>query len=64
MVLRRFIVFTVILLLLVAAPVWANTAAIAYLPRIKDAVTIDGSLDTLTAIDRTYFMKIGDAWTP
>jgi hypothetical protein len=32
-------------MMLAAAPVWGNTAAISNLPRINDAVKIDGSLD-------------------
>ena len=42
---RRFIVFTVFLLMLAAAPVWANTADIPDLPRIDGSVKIDGILD-------------------
>jgi hypothetical protein len=53
MTLRRFIVFTVFLLMLAAAPVWANTTAIPDLPRIDDSVTIDGSLDDY----RSYFLN-------
>ena len=45
MVLRRVIVFTVFLLLLAAAPVWASTANIPDLPRIDGPVNIDGILD-------------------
>jgi hypothetical protein len=45
MALRRFIVFTVFLLMLAAAPVWANIGTIRDLPRIDGTVTIDGSLD-------------------
>ncbi len=51
MVSRRFIVFTVFLLMLAAAPVWANTVNIPDLPRIEGSVEIDGNLDA-------------DAWTP
>lgn len=40
MVSRRFIVFTVILLMLAAAPVWAKTANIPDSPRIDGAVKI------------------------
>jgi hypothetical protein len=69
MVSRRFIVFTVFLLMLAAAPVWANTANIADLPRIDSPVRSDGildddDLDSLTTTDRTFFLKIGYAWTP
>lgn len=69
MALRRFVVFTVILLMLAAAPVWGNTGAIPDLPRIDDTVTIDGSLDddnldSLTVTDRTLFLKISYAWMP
>ena len=42
---RRFIVFTVFLLMLAAAPVWANTANILDLPRINSSVSIDGIVD-------------------
>ena len=45
MALRRFIVFTVFLLMLAAAPVWASTATIPDLPRVDDSVKIDGILD-------------------
>ena len=45
MALRRFIVFTVILLMLAAAPVRASTTVIPDLPRVNGTVTIDGSLD-------------------
>ena len=41
---RRFIIFTIILMMLAAAPVWANTANIPDLPRIESSVEIDGSL--------------------
>lgn len=66
---RRFIAFTVFLLMLAAAPVWANTAAIPDLPCIDGTVRIGGSLDdddldSLTVTDRTFFMKISYAWTP
>ena len=42
---RRLIVFTVILLMLAAAPVWANTAIIPDLPRVEGSIKIDGVLD-------------------
>ena len=45
MTLRRYIVFTVFLLMLAAAPVWGNTIGIPDLPGIDETVTIDGSLD-------------------
>ena len=45
MFLRRFVVFTLILLMLSAAPVWATTAGVTDLPRINAAVNIDGNLD-------------------
>ena len=45
MALRRSIVFSVILLLLVAAPVWAGVAGISDLPRVEEPVKIDGKLD-------------------
>lgn len=45
MFLRRFVVFTLILLMLFAAPVWSNTAAVTDLPRVNAAVSIDGKLD-------------------
>ena len=45
MALCRFVVFTLLLLLIAAAPVWANTSNIPELPRIFGAVNIDGSLD-------------------
>ena len=92
MALRRFVVFTVFVLMLAAAPVWAITGTIPDLPRINDPVKIDGNtLDSkegpnifdaqlhdlratwqfsvrsfirLTATDRTFFLKIGYAWTP
>ncbi len=41
---RRLIVFTVFLLMLAAAPVWANTANLPDLPRINSSVMIDGVL--------------------
>ncbi len=42
---RRFIVFTVFLLMLAAAPVWPNSANIPDLPRVNGPVSIDGILD-------------------
>ena len=42
---RRTIVFSVILLLLVAAPVWAGIGGISDLPRVSKPVSIDGHLD-------------------
>jgi len=45
MSLRRTVVISLFLLLLAAAPVWANTANIPDLPRIHSAVKIDGILD-------------------
>jgi len=47
MLLRRFVVSTLMILLLAAAPVWAVTNEIPDLPRISGAVKIDGSLDDL-----------------
>lgn len=47
MALRRFVVFTLMLLLIAAAPVWAVTSNIPDLPRIFGAVNIDGTLDDL-----------------
>ncbi|RLA35224.1 MAG: hypothetical protein DRR11_00515 [Gammaproteobacteria bacterium] len=47
MALRRFVVFTLMILLIAAAPVWAVTNEIPDLPRISGAVKIDGSLDDL-----------------
>jgi len=44
---RRFVVYTLMILLLAAAPVWAVTSEIPDLPRISGAVKIDGSLDDL-----------------
>ena len=48
---RRLIILTIILMMLAAAPVWANTANIPDLPRIDSSVKIDGILDA-------------DAWMP
>jgi len=45
MALRRILVFSVILLMLAAAPVWAVTAGISDLPRVSKPVSIDGNLD-------------------
>ena len=45
MALRRTIVFSVILLMLVAAPVWASPTGISDLPRVQLPVNIDGKLD-------------------
>ena len=45
MVLRRFVVFTLFLLLVVAAPVWAVTTGVSDLPRVTGDVVIDGNLD-------------------
>jgi hypothetical protein len=45
MVLRRFVVFTLFLLLVIAAPVWAVTTGAADLPRVSGNVVIDGNLD-------------------
>ena len=45
MALRRSIVFSIILLMLVAAPVWAGVAGISDLPRVDEPVRIDGNLD-------------------
>ena len=45
MILRRFVIFTLFLLLIVAAPVWAVTAGISDLPRVSGKVVIDGNLD-------------------
>jgi len=42
---RRLIIFTIILMMFAAAPVWANTADSPDLPRIESSVEIDGSLD-------------------
>ena len=45
MALRRFIILTVFLMMLAAAPIWGNTGTIPDLPRISDPVRIDGILD-------------------
>ena len=45
MILRRFVVYTLFLLLVVAAPVWASTAGISDLPRVNGNVRIDGNLN-------------------
>lgn len=45
MYLRRFIVVTLFLLLVAAAPVWAVTSPMADLPRVNGKVIIDGNLD-------------------
>lgn len=45
MAFRRTIVFAVILLMVIAAPVWANTADMPDLPRISGPVVVDGRLD-------------------
>ena len=42
---RRLIIFTIILMMFAAAPVWANTANTPDLPRAENSVEIDGSLD-------------------
>jgi hypothetical protein len=42
---RRLIIFTIILMMFAAAPVWASTANSPDLPRIESSVEIDGSLD-------------------
>ena len=55
---RRLIVFTVFLLMLAAAPVWANTANLPDLPRITSSVMIDGVLPEdrlrLDALNTSY----------
>jgi hypothetical protein len=48
---RRLIIFTIILMMLAAAPVWASTANIPDRPHIESSVKFDGNLDA-------------DAWTP
>lgn len=48
---RRLIIFTIILMMLAAAPVWASAANITDLPHIESSVKFDGNLDA-------------DAWTP
>ena len=45
MALGRCIVLVVFLLLIVAAPVWANTADVPNLPRVEQPIKVDGSLD-------------------
>jgi len=45
MAFRRTLVFSIILLMLAAAPVWAVTAGISDLPRVLKPVSIDGNLD-------------------
>ncbi len=45
MLLRRFVILSVFVMMLAAAPVWATTAAVPDLPRIDDVVKIDGNLD-------------------
>lgn len=45
MAFRRTIVFSVILLMFVAAPVWAGIDRVSDLPRVSKPVTIDGNLD-------------------
>ena len=57
--LRRYIVFTVFLLMLAAAPVWGNSTSIPDRPRIDDTVLIHSSL---TTTDHAFCMKIGHAW--
>jgi hypothetical protein len=47
MPLRRVVVFTLMILMIAAAPVWAITRDIPDLPRISGAVNIDGNLDDL-----------------
>ena len=42
---RRLIIFTIILMMFAAAPVWAITANSPDLPRIESSVEIDRSLD-------------------
>ena len=51
MKLRSFVVFTLMILLIVAAPVWATTGNIPELPRISGAVIIDGSGNVLRLIE-------------
>ena len=48
---RRLIIFTIILMMLAAAPVWASAANIPDLPCIESSVEFDGNLDA-------------DAWMP
>ena len=42
---RRFIIFTIILMMFAAAPVWANTANIPDLPRAESSVELNGIFD-------------------
>jgi len=42
---RRLIIFTIILMMLAAAPVWASTTNIQDLPRIEASVKNGGILD-------------------
>jgi hypothetical protein len=56
--LRHCIVFTVFLLMLVAAPVWANTAALQDFLRDKG----DDGLDGVAATDRTACTQTGCIW--
>lgn len=42
---RRSLVFVVFLLMLIAAPVWANTTGVPDLPRVDHPVNVDGNLD-------------------
>ena len=48
---RRLIIFTIILMMLAAAPVWVSAANIPDLPCIESSVEFDGNLDA-------------DAWMP
>lgn len=43
--LRRFLIVTVLLMLIAAAPVWANSNPVTELPRVDHPVQIDGILD-------------------
>jgi hypothetical protein len=45
MTLRRLIVFSISVLMLIAAPVWAGVPGISDLPRVQEPVKIDGNLD-------------------
>jgi hypothetical protein len=45
MTLRRLIVFAIYFMMLMAAPVWANSTGIPDLPRIDEDIAIDGKLD-------------------
>ena len=47
MPLRRVVVFTLMVLMIAAAPVWAITRDIPDLPRVSGTVNIDGNLDEL-----------------